>query len=57
MNVVGMLVEGWGLILLFSGFLTRIIPFMRSIPVVSAIFYIPGVNFLADKLEGRAGVV
>jgi hypothetical protein len=56
-NGVGMLIEGYGLLLLFSGFLPRIIPLMRSLPVVSSIFVIPGVSALADKITAGSSPV
>lgn len=50
--VIGMLVESVGLFFLFSGFIPKIILFMRSVPVVSAIFYLPFVDTIAQKLSG-----
>jgi hypothetical protein len=50
--VFGMLVESVGLFYLFSGFIPKIILFMRSVPVVSAIFYLPFVDQIASKLSG-----
>ena len=52
--VVGMVVEWLGLFWLFSGFLHRIVPFLRSVPVVSGIFYIPVVGPWLNSLGGSA---
>ena len=49
-SVTGMAIESVGLFYLFAGFLPKIIPFMQSLPVVSAIFYVPGVQGLADRI-------
>eukprot|EP00037_Helgoeca_nana_P005287 m.50521 g.50521 ORF g.50521 m.50521 type:complete len:139 (+) comp16321_c1_seq1:99-515(+) len=50
--VIGMLIESVGLFFLFSGFIPKIILFMRSVPVVSAIFYLPFVDSIAQKMSG-----
>jgi len=50
-SIIGMLVESVGLFYLFSGFIPRIVPLLRSIPVVNSIFLIPGLNRLLDSLS------
>ena len=56
-NFIGMVIEGYGLLLLFSGFLPRIIPLMRSLPVVSGIFMVPGISALADRIQAGSSPV
>lgn len=50
-SIIGMLVESVGLFYLFAGFIPKIIPFMQGMPVIGAVFYIPGVQALADRLS------
>ena len=54
--VIGMLVESVGLFFLFAGFIPKIVLFMRSVPVVSAIFYLPFVDSLAQRMAGGSNL-
>lgn len=52
--MIGMIIESVGLFFLFAGFIPKIIMFMRSVPVVSAIFYLPFVDRIAQSLSSAS---
>lgn len=48
--VIGMVLETYGFFLLFSGFFPVAINFLRRVPVIGTILYLPGIRSVADKL-------
>ena len=48
--LIGIILEIWGFILLFGGFLPGIVNLLRSIPGVNQIPYLPGIRQLLDRL-------
>ncbi|XP_023017355.1 vesicle transport protein GOT1B isoform X2 [Leptinotarsa decemlineata] len=51
--LVGMIVETYGFILLFSGFFPVAINFLRRVPVLGTILNLPLISSLTDWLEMR----
>ncbi|KAG5880118.1 hypothetical protein JTB14_027056 [Gonioctena quinquepunctata] len=51
--LVGMIVETYGFILLFSGFFPVAINFLRRVPVLGTILNLPFISSLTDWLETR----
>lgn len=50
--LVGMLVETYGFVLLFSGFFPVAINFLRRVPILGTILNMPGLSGLLDRLAG-----
>jgi len=50
---VGMLIEAYGFVKLFGGFIPMAISFLRQIPVVGLLLAMPGVSDLCDTLVGN----
>lgn len=50
--IVGMLLETYGFVLLFSGFFPVAINFLRRVPVLGTMLNMPGISRLVDKLAG-----
>lgn len=50
--IVGMIIETYGFILLFSGFLPVAINFLRRVPVLGTILNMPGLSRILDMLAG-----
>lgn len=50
--LVGMLVETYGFVLLFSGFFPVAINFLRRVPVLGTVLNFPGIRGLVDRLAG-----
>ncbi|XP_045176962.1 vesicle transport protein GOT1B-like isoform X2 [Mercenaria mercenaria] len=48
--VIGMVLEIYGFFLLFSGFFPVAINFLRRVPVIGTILYLPGIRSVADRL-------
>ncbi|GMR36743.1 eas-1 [Pristionchus pacificus] len=48
--LIGIVLEIWGFILLFGGFLPGIVNLLRSIPGISTITYLPGIRQCLDQL-------
>ncbi|CAJ0587214.1 unnamed protein product, partial [Mesorhabditis spiculigera] len=48
--LVGIVIECWGFILLFGGFLPGIVNLLRSLPFISWITYLPGIRQVLDRL-------
>ncbi|KAL1130537.1 hypothetical protein AAG570_011783, partial [Ranatra chinensis] len=42
--IVGMLMESYGFVLLFSGFFPVAIDFLRRVPVLGTLLYLPGIR-------------
>lgn len=50
--LVGMLIETYGFVLLFSGFFPVAINFLRRVPVLGTMLSLPGIRGIIDKLAG-----
>ncbi|GFQ96970.1 vesicle transport protein GOT1B [Trichonephila clavata] len=50
--LVGMLIEIYGFIVLFSGFLPIVVNFLRRVPVLGTILNFPILNKIIDKIAG-----
>ncbi|XP_070524659.1 vesicle transport protein GOT1B [Cardiocondyla obscurior] len=50
--IVGMILETYGFILLFSGFLPVAINFLRRVPVLGTLLNMPGISRLLDIITG-----
>ncbi|XP_013773946.1 vesicle transport protein GOT1B-like [Limulus polyphemus] len=48
--IIGMLVETYGFILLFSGFFPVVINFLQRIPVVGTLLSLPFINKVVDRI-------
>eukprot|EP00052_Salpingoeca_macrocollata_P007857 m.62719 g.62719 ORF g.62719 m.62719 type:complete len:53 (+) comp16303_c0_seq2:167-325(+) len=49
-----MFVEGFGFFYLFKGIFPAVINFLRRLPVIGAIFLLPGIRTVADRI-GQSG--
>ncbi|XP_043287297.1 vesicle transport protein GOT1B [Venturia canescens] len=50
--IVGMILETYGFILLFSGFLPVAINFLRRVPILGTMLNMPGISRILDMLAG-----
>ncbi|KAK0181080.1 hypothetical protein PV327_003396 [Microctonus hyperodae] len=50
--LVGMILETYGFVLLFSGFLPVAINFLRRVPILGTFLSMPGINKIMDVLAG-----
>jgi len=50
--IVGMIIEIYGFILLFSGFFPIVINFIRRVPVIGTFLNLPGISKYVDRLAG-----
>ncbi|XP_075228793.1 vesicle transport protein GOT1B [Lycorma delicatula] len=50
--IVGMILEMYGFILLFSGFFPVAINFLRRVPILGTILNLPGLRMVLDRLAG-----
>ncbi|KAJ9598437.1 hypothetical protein L9F63_010881 [Diploptera punctata] len=50
--LVGMIIETYGFVLLFSGFFPVAINFLRRVPVLGTVLNFPGIRGLLDRLAG-----
>lgn len=50
--LVGMLLETYGFVLLFSGFFPVAINFLRRVPILGTLLNMPGISMLLDKIAG-----
>ncbi|OAF68428.1 Golgi transport protein 1 [Intoshia linei] len=55
--LIGMIVECYGFVMLFSGFLPIGISFLRRIPILSFVFHLPGINKVTRKIGEPDGLV
>lgn len=55
--VVGMIVEMYGFFLLFSGFLPVAVNFLRRVPVIGMLLYLPGISHLVNMIGEPQGMV
>ena len=51
--LVGMIVETYGFILLFGGFLPATIEFLRRIPVIGSFLNLPVISSLVSRIEDK----
>ncbi|XP_069684179.1 vesicle transport protein GOT1B [Periplaneta americana] len=50
--LIGMLIETYGFVLLFSGFFPVAINFLRRVPLLGTILNFPGIRGVVDRLAG-----
>merc|ERR1712042_213310 len=50
--LIGMCIEAYGFIVLFSGFFPVAINFLRRIPVIGSFLNLPGISSCMDRLAG-----
>ncbi|KAI4479220.1 vesicle transport protein GOT1B [Polistes fuscatus] len=50
--IVGMIIETYGFVLLFSGFLPVAISFLRRVPILGTILNMPGLSRILNKIAG-----
>lgn len=50
--IVGMILETYGFVLLFSGFLPVAINFLRRVPVLGTLLNMPGISRVLDIIAG-----
>merc|ERR1712223_2021290 len=50
--LIGMIIEAYGFIVLFSGFFPVAINFLRRIPVLGSILNLPGISSYMDRIAG-----
>uniref|UniRef100_T1DFG4 Putative vesicle-mediated transport n=1 Tax=Psorophora albipes TaxID=869069 RepID=T1DFG4_9DIPT len=50
--LIGMLIETYGFILLFSGFFPVAINFLRRVPILGNFLNMPGISKIVDRLAG-----
>ncbi|RZF32593.1 hypothetical protein LSTR_LSTR011040 [Laodelphax striatellus] len=50
--LVGMMLETYGFILLFSGFFPVAINFLRRVPILGTFLNLPGIRTIMDRLAG-----
>ena len=55
--LIGMLIEIYGFILLFGGFLPVVVNFLRRIPFLGTLLSLPGVKQILDKLGNGGSIV
>uniref|UniRef100_A0A1B6DV41 Vesicle transport protein GOT1B n=1 Tax=Clastoptera arizonana TaxID=38151 RepID=A0A1B6DV41_9HEMI len=53
--IIGMILETYGFVLLFSGFFPVAINFLRRVPVLGTFLSLPGINSILDRLAGDSG--
>lgn len=53
--LIGMCLELYGFVLLFSGFFPVVINFLRRIPLLGNLLNLPVINTIVDKLGGNQG--
>jgi len=53
--LIGMIVEIYGFILLFSGFFPFAINFLRRVPVIGSLLNMPGISKYVDQFAGDTG--
>lgn len=52
--LVGMVIESYGFVVLFSGFFPVVINFLRRVPVLGLILNLPFIGSFLDRLAGDA---
>uniref|UniRef100_A0A6M2DWE1 Putative vesicle-mediated transport corethrella appendiculata n=1 Tax=Xenopsylla cheopis TaxID=163159 RepID=A0A6M2DWE1_XENCH len=50
--LIGMIIETYGFVLLFSGFFPVAVNFLRRVPVLGTFLNMPGISSVIDKLAG-----
>jgi len=53
--LIGMLIETYGFVLLFSGFFPVAVNFLRRVPVIGTVLNMPGISSIIDRIAGDAG--
>jgi hypothetical protein len=51
--IIGLLLEGYGALSLFGGFLPLALNYVRDVPILNKIFEVPGVATFADTVVGK----
>ena len=51
--IIGLLLEGYGALSLFGGFLPLALNYIRDVPVLNKVFEVPGVAAFADTVVGK----
>ncbi|KAK2158615.1 hypothetical protein NP493_1781g00039 [Ridgeia piscesae] len=54
---IGMLVEIYGFVYLFGGFLPVAVNFLRRVPVIGMLLNMPGISMLVNKIGEPQGMV
>ncbi|CAH1786379.1 unnamed protein product [Owenia fusiformis] len=55
--LIGMCLETYGFVLLFSGFFPVAINFLRRVPVLGSLLNLPGISYLVNKVGEPQGMV
>lgn len=50
--LIGMILETYGFVLLFSGFFPAAVNFLRRVPILGTFLNLPGISMVVDKLCG-----
>ena len=50
--LIGMIIESYGFICLFGGFIPAAVSFLRRIPVLGTIFNLPGISSVMNRIGG-----
>lgn len=53
--LVGMVIETYGFVLLFSGFFPVAINFLRRVPILGSFLNLPLINKFVDRISGDSG--
>lgn len=55
--LIGMVLEIYGFVLLFSGFFPVAVNFLRRVPILGTVLNMPGLSMVVDKLSGESSRV
>jgi len=48
--IIGMVIELWGFVMLFGGFIPVVVNFMRHMPVIGTLLTMPGIRQVLDQI-------